>query len=149
MIFAVIQLALLILFSPEPTYNRKAIYDIDTNPDANLEDLVEREKQEQVQTSSDADKGNTTHMSRVSSAAAGRPIKRSYIHELSIFNGRFFDESLLKLILAPFAICLNPVILRVIVCQGTGVMWYVGFAYIIAQLFFPPPYLISAAQVGY
>ena len=78
MIFAVIQLVLLILFAPEPTYNRKAVYDIDTHPDANLEDLVEREKQEQVQ-ATDTDKGNTTHISRVSSSAAGRPIKRSLL----------------------------------------------------------------------
>jgi hypothetical protein len=147
MIFAVIQLVLLILFAPEPTYNRKAIYDIDTNADPNLEDLVEREKHE-IQTS-DADKGSSTNIARVSSTGVSRPVRISFVQQLSIFNGRFSDENLLKLILAPFAICLNPVILWAIVCQGTGVMWYVGFAYIIAQLFFPPPYLLSAAQVGY
>jgi hypothetical protein len=143
MIFAALQLVLLILFAREPSYVRKAIYDIDTNPDANLEELAEREKRE---TSPATDLERTTRLSGLSGLI--HP-KRTFFQNLSIINGRFSDENLPKLVFAPFAVCLNPVILWAIVCQGTGVMWYVGFAYIIAQLFVPPPYLLSASQVGY
>jgi hypothetical protein len=67
---------------------------------------------------------------------------------MAITSGRYTDESIFKLVITPFAVCLNPVILWAVVCQGTGVMWYVGIAYVMAQLFVVPPYLLNAGQIG-
>ena len=142
MIFAAIQFVLLILFCAEPSYNRQRIYNIDTTAESNLEAVAEYEGKSQI-----------THITSTETTGPYRPPppppKKTFVQRMAVFNGRFSDESVVKLVLTPFVVCLNPVILWAIVVQGTGVMWYVGFAYVVAQLFVVPPYLLTAAQVGY
>src|SRR5271163_2647114 len=131
MIFAAVQFVLLIFFGSEPSYNRQRIYNIDTTAESNLEAVAEYEGKTQI-----------THVTSTETGSfRPPPPKKTFFQRMAVFNGRFSDESLIKLVFTPFVVCLNPVILWAIVVQGTGVMWYVGFAYVVAQLFVVPPYL--------
>jgi hypothetical protein len=135
---------LLIFFGVEPSYNRESLYNTDTTAESNLETLAAVENAAHA-------KDEKPDISHVTSAELARqiPVKKTFSQRMAIYSGRFSQENVFKLVLTPFVVCLNPVILWAIVCQGTGVMWYVGFAYVIAQIFVPPPYLLTAAQVGY
>src|SRR5271170_1114013 len=105
MIFAVIQIVLLVLFATEPCYNRQAIYNIDTTGESTLDQLAEYEKHEAHIITQD-------ETADVSSAPnVTRPVRKSFVQRMSVFSGRFTDESLFKLCFTPFAVCLNPVIL--------------------------------------
>ncbi|KAM5349187.1 hypothetical protein ACJ41O_009010 [Fusarium nematophilum] len=77
------------------------------------------------------------------------PQRKTFWQELRLFNGTFSDENLFGLTIAPFVACTNISALWTIVITGAVTSFYVAIAYVIAQLFSPPPYLLSAAAVGY
>ncbi|KAM6508076.1 hypothetical protein FSOLCH5_013275 [Fusarium solani] len=77
------------------------------------------------------------------------PPRKSFWQELSLFNGTFSDESLFELTISPFVACTNLVALWTVFVGGAVTSFYVAIAYVIAQLFSPPPYLLSVAEVGY
>jgi MFS family permease len=65
------------------------------------------------------------------------------------FNGTFSDDSLLFLIIRPFAILMNPAVLWAVITLAFPVLWVVGISFVIAQIFASPPYLLTTAQLGY
>ncbi|KAF2027350.1 MFS general substrate transporter [Setomelanomma holmii] len=75
--------------------------------------------------------------------------RKSYWQSLAIFTGTYTDEDLLRLVVAPFISCTNIVALWTVITTGVVLSYYVAVAFVIAQLFSPPPYLLTVAQVGY
>lgn len=75
--------------------------------------------------------------------------KKTFWQKLAIFTGTYTDESLIRLIIAPFVSCLNIAALWTVVITGAVTSFYVAIAFVIAQLFSPPPYNLSPAGVGY
>lgn len=75
--------------------------------------------------------------------------KKTFAQGLSVFNGTFTDESLIRLVVAPLVSCFNIAALWTVVITGAVSSFYVAAAFVIAQLFSPPPYLLTAAGVGY
>ncbi|KAH7082640.1 major facilitator superfamily domain-containing protein [Paraphoma chrysanthemicola] len=126
-----LQLILAFLFVPETTYIR------DPTMSAALQVTDHGEKNVMQP-------GEVQHIETVSPTT-----KKSFWQNLAIFNGTFTDESLLRLVVAPFVSCLNIAALWTVVITGAAVSFYVAVAYTIAQLFSPPPYLLTVAEVGY
>ncbi|KAK5313543.1 hypothetical protein LTR93_010847 [Exophiala xenobiotica] len=76
------------------------------------------------------------------------PPKKTFVQELALFNGTFTGENFLQLVIAPFAVCTNVVVLWVVVVTGTMTATYVAQAVVLAQIFSPPPYLLTPTGVG-
>ncbi|KAH6976463.1 major facilitator superfamily domain-containing protein [Ilyonectria sp. MPI-CAGE-AT-0026] len=76
------------------------------------------------------------------------PKKKTFWQRLAIFTGTHSDESLIRLFLAPFLVCANLGALWTIIITGAVSSFYVAIAYVTAQLFGPPPYLLSPAGIG-
>ena len=64
-------------------------------------------------------------------------------------TGTYSDENLLQLIIAPFAVCMNLAVLWVVVVSGTITATYVAQAYVLAQIFSLPPYLLKPSGIGF
>jgi hypothetical protein len=140
-LFGGIQLILQVLFVPETSYNRDHRYDIDELKNDNLEDLTALEMQEKL----DMEKaGDATH--------AEEPrvyTKKTWRQELALFSGTYSNENLLQLFLAPFAVTLNLAVSWILIVNSMFVVLYVVIAFVLAQLFAPPPYSLSPASIGY
>ena len=155
--FCCVQWILMILFCPESSYNRNPLYDLDTNVDENYEGLAALEKK--YVTPSDVEQGPTNGKENNEEVAArvpttksthGVPSKRkSFFKRLAPAGGVYNEDNLIRLVIAPFLSLLNIAALWVIVMSGLIVAWYVGVSFIMAQWFSPPPYLYTAANVGY
>ncbi|POR33565.1 Putative mfs transporter protein [Tolypocladium paradoxum] len=148
-VFSGIQTILVFLFVPETNYNRQppggmgqaGSGKVDTNPE--LEKQTDRLCQH-LELPPDATNGP-----KAPPVQPVVPAKKTFIQELALFNGTFCDEGIVRLLIAPFAICLNVAVLWSIVASGGLTALYVSQAIGVAQIFQSPPYFLSTAGVGY
>jgi MFS family permease len=146
------------LFCPETTYNRDRSYDIDTIQEDKLVDLVETE-QRREQTGEESsyipgEKGDSAGAQRTSGSATpprhvNVPKKKSFVQQLSVYNGKFTNDNVLLLVLSPFVTLLNVGAAWSTICSGLLSTWYVTSAIIQAGIFSGPPWSYNAAQIGY
>jgi hypothetical protein len=71
------------------------------------------------------------------------------VQELAIFSGPYSNENFLQLFLPPFAVVVNLSVAWILIVNSMFVVLYVVIAFVLAQLFSPPPYLLSPASIGY
>jgi MFS family permease len=149
--FTALETVLLILFVPETQYNRDHRYDIDELADINLEALAAAEKRHAHPDSvSSTDKAAEVVKveTRTTTPPALRP-KKTFVQELAVFTGKYSNDNLLQLFIAPFAVCTNLAVLWMVVLTGTLTAFFVAQSYDMAQIFMFPPYNLTAAGVGY
>ena len=132
--FCCVQWILMILFCPETSYNRDALYNLDTNTTENYDKLAKLEHKNLDQEDSTPTEGTA---------------RKSFRQRLAPVGGIYSSDNLIRLILAPFLSLTNLAALWVIVMSGLLVGWYVAVSFIMAQWFTPAPYNYSAADVGY
>lgn len=151
--FVAIEVLLLFFFVPETNYKRDHRYDIDELSNENLADLAAVERRH-ANAGHDPEKADTEndeivkYQTTSSSPAALRP-KKTFVQELAIFTGKYSDDNLLQLTIAPFAVCTNLAVLWMVIVTGGLTAFFVAQSYVMAQIFMAPPYLLSAAGVGY
>ncbi|CAO2651321.1 Nn.00g096180.m01.CDS01 [Neocucurbitaria sp. VM-36] len=148
--FTALESLLLFFFVPETSYNRDHRYDIDELSNDNLADLAAIEKRHANPNGID-EKGSDEMVkiqTTTSSPPALRP-KKTFVQELAIFSGTYSSDNLLQLVIAPFAVCANLAVLWMVVVTGYLTALFVAQSYDMAQIFMAPPYLLSAAGVGY
>ncbi|KAI5118632.1 hypothetical protein M0805_006999 [Coniferiporia weirii] len=81
--------------------------------------------------------------------AVSVPRKKSYLQELSIYNGVYPTKaSVATLFIRPFLACLTPVCLWAGLLYGVAITWLVLIATGVAQLFSAPPYNFGAGDIG-
>ncbi|KAL2399165.1 hypothetical protein ABEF95_000664 [Exophiala dermatitidis] len=155
-LFGGIQTICQYLFVPETSYNRDHRYEIDEIKDDNLQDLAALEYQEKLNSEKSAGTATATHaedgnVSRISSREVAPPVyrKKTFVQELAIFSGTYSNENFLALIIAPFAVVLNLAVSWILIMNSMFVVLYVVIAFTLAQLFSPPPYLLTPASIGY
>lgn len=71
------------------------------------------------------------------------------MQSLAIFTGAHSDENVIHLLVAPFLCVINLGALWMVVGAGALNAFFVSQSYVAAQIFFYPPYNLSAAGVGY
>ncbi|KAF2850980.1 MFS transporter-like protein [Plenodomus tracheiphilus IPT5] len=151
--FVAVECILLFFFVPETNYKRDHRYDIDELSNDNLSDLAAIERRH-ANAGTDPEKADTENEEVVkyetasSSPAALRP-KKTYVQELAIFTGKYSDDNLFQLTIAPFAVCTNLAVLWMVIVTGGLTAFFVAQSYVMAPIFMSPPYLLSAAGVGY
>lgn len=121
-------------FCPETAYKRDATYNIDQIKHQDFEKLVA--KQQEASKNMD---GAELHI----------PKKKSFLENLKPWSGIHSDENFIKLVIAPFASLFNIGALYTIIASGVLTSWIVAISFILAQVFSPPPYGFTAAEVGY
>jgi MFS family permease len=126
-----LQLILTFLFVPESSYVR------DPTMSAALQITDQGEKNATTS-------GEIQHIESVTQIP-----RKTFWQNLAVFTGTYTDESLFRLVVAPFVSCLNIVALWTVIVTGAATSFYVAVAFTIAQLFSPPPYLLTTAEVGY
>ncbi|KAH8645576.1 major facilitator superfamily domain-containing protein [Ilyonectria robusta] len=109
-----------VLFGWETAFNRRAVYNLDTN-------------------------SNDT-ATEISTAA---PAREHYLGRMKPYHGSFSDESLLKMLTRPFFVLINPAVAWSILMVSFCSVWVIGISLVIAQIFSAPPYLLNTAQLGY
>jgi MFS family permease len=155
--FAALQMILTILFVEETSYNRRAIYEIDTaGSEENLEKLAEVEGRAaqhlEKRTAATADRdveqdfGPTiTQTSTVETI----PPRKTFVKRLALYNGTYTEDSVFKMALASVAILLNAGAAYQVFSTGFIIAWYVAVAIISGVIFASPPYLLGSAAIGY
>ena len=92
----------------------------------------------------------TVETTRTNTSTSSNPIPRkSYLKRMAPLSGTYSEESLIKMILRPFTILSNPVVLWVCIMFAFIVVWAVVISFVIAQIFSAPPFLLSTAELGY
>ncbi|KAH6720575.1 MFS transporter-like protein [Leptodontidium sp. 2 PMI_412] len=129
------QTILQILFVPETTYNRAKKYEIDELATGYEEAELEKGPRSQ-------ELENTTTRQTI-------PAKYTFWQNLRLFNGTYSDENFVQLVIAPFAVCSNLSVLYIVIVQGWFVCLFVAIAFVIAQIFAAPPYLLTPSGIGY
>jgi hypothetical protein len=146
--FSALEVILLFFFVPETAYNRSHRYNIDSHSQDDLHDPVSASHKSTL----DAEKPQTD-TARVdttpSTSTAAPTAKKSFTHSLAIFTGTYTSDNLLQLTLAPCAVCLNLAVIWMVLLTGGLSAFFVAQSYVMAQIFMAPPYLLSAAGVGY
>lgn len=132
---------------PEHAYNRPAIYNTDYASEDNLSDLDERLGQSSGTTPNAATKEAAEP--RSSDNAAGVEVKKTFLQELKLYNGRFSDESFFKLLLAPLALFVYPATIWGFLFQGSFITWGIAVSVVLAQMFAGPPTNFNPEQLGY
>ena len=75
--------------------------------------------------------------------------KRTYIQQLSLFDGTKTDDRYWVLLLRPFPILANPAIIWGCLIQGAMIGWTIFIGVIIAAIFIGPPYFWGEVKAGY
>ncbi|KAJ5377207.1 uncharacterized protein N7496_004616 [Penicillium cataractarum] len=129
------QTLLLLLFAPETCYIRDPCFN---------EHLATGNEKFDV-------KGTTVveHVESASQLTTRPPPAKTFWQEMAIYTGTYSEESFIKLLLGPFLCLTNLFALWTVVITGVITSTYVAISYIVAQIFSPPPYSLSTAQVGY
>lgn len=155
--FCCVQFILMILFCPETSYNRNALYNLDTNVDEDFEQLVALEKRYvSPEESSEPPMEKSIAVDEEAKQMHGSPSalnvpteRKSFVRRLALAGGVYSEDNLIRLVLAPFLSLTNIAALWVVVMSGLIVAWYVAVSFVMAQWFSPPPYNYTAADVGY
>ncbi|KAI4712679.1 hypothetical protein J4E89_002947 [Alternaria sp. Ai002NY15] len=146
--FTALEVILLFFFVPETNYSRDHRYDIDELSNDNLADLAAVEKRH----AGNDEKAGSDDMVQIETATSSPPAmrpKKTFVQELAIFTGTYSNDNLLQLVIAPFAVCTNLAVLWMVIVTGGLTAFFVAQSYVMAQIFMAPPYLLSAAGVGY
>ncbi|KAL2867529.1 major facilitator superfamily domain-containing protein [Aspergillus lucknowensis] len=75
-------------------------------------------------------------------------VKHSYWRSLRIFNGRYSNASIFKVMTRPFILFLYPPMLWAFLTWGTTITFTIAFGFVNGVLFTEPPYNMSTSQVG-
>ncbi|KAF4548423.1 Hypothetical protein D9617_28g065290 [Elsinoe fawcettii] len=134
LVFGSIVMVVHFLFVPETQFNRDRAFELDEN---NLTPEALNEKVDNIQ------------VEDVGSNSGSSIRKKTYVESLAIFTGTYSKENFFMLCFGPFATCLNLAVLWVVILSGYYLSLFVTVAYLLAQLFSPPPYLLTASGVGY
>jgi MFS family permease len=146
--FTALEVILLFFFVPETNYNRDHRYDIDELSNDNLADLAAVERRH----AGNVEKGGNDDMVKVettTSTPPGMRPKKTFVQNLAIFSGTYSNDNLLQLVIALFAVCTNLAVLWMVIVTGGLTAFFVAQSYVMAQIFMYPPYLLTAAGVGY
>lgn len=149
--FVAIECVLLFFFVPETNYIRDHRYDIDELSNDNLADLAAVERRH-AGLGGETEKGGSDEMIKVQTTSSSPPAlraKKTFTQELAIFTGTYSTDNLLQLVIAPFAVCANLAVLWMVIVTGGLTAFFVAQSYDMAQIFMAPPYLLTAAGVGY
>ncbi|KIW73930.1 hypothetical protein PV04_02009 [Phialophora macrospora] len=148
--FAALQTIAVILYCPETMYRRKAIYETDTaGSDENLEKLAKIESAAAHHGEKVGRDLEKTMTSTSQASIDSVPPKKTWVQELSLYNGTFVDDSVFKMAIASVAILLNVGATYQVFMTGIIIAWYVAVAILSGVIFASPPYLLSSASVGY
>jgi len=161
--FIVLQFILLVFFVPETSYIRDSMYDIDTNSALDLTKLGEVEKRaraheiregtQEISSEAGIHKGGSdAPATRVPTTASGfraPPPEKTFVQRMAPWTGTYTSDSVFKMVLSSIVIMANLGASWVIFISGLLVAWYVAVSFVSAQLLFAPPYLFTAAGVGY
>lgn len=109
--------------------------------------MIDELKREEVSTHNEVADGSHAIRAVASTPTTGK--RSSIISRMAPFNGTYSNESLLKLIIRPFAILMNPAVIWAVITLSFPVLWVVAISFVIAQIFGSPPYLLTTAQLGY
>lgn len=146
-----IQLILLFLFCPETAYIRDRRYNTDELATDDLKGLSEAERrhEERMKRPREANDAPLDKVETFASTVRPIPAPKTFWQETRIFTGTYSEENLLRLVIAPFAVCTNIAVLWCVVISGTITATYVAQAYVLAQVFTLPPYSLNPSGIGY
>ncbi|KAJ5634241.1 MFS general substrate transporter [Penicillium herquei] len=128
-----LQLILQFIFVPETAYRRDPRFNID---ELQIADSVQANKNDTV----------GTYIENVGSREI--PQQKTIVHEMRLFTGIYTEENILKLVLGPFVVLLNPVITFATLAQSWFVGAFVSIAYCLSQIFSSAPYNLSTLGIG-
>jgi MFS family permease len=154
-IFAGVQFVAMFFLCPETTYVRLDSHQIGqvnqlgrtvTLEQTELE-FIDKFGKKHLHTVASIPKHYEESLSRITTRTI--PRKKSYGQSLAIWNSKFTDESLISHVIAPFMTVFNPGALYILVSSAFMIASFVAVSFILAAVFSAPPYLFTAAQVGY
>lgn len=75
--------------------------------------------------------------------------RHSFFKRMRLFSGTYTPDPLWKMCLKPFFVLLNPAILWVTILLAFTQAFVIAIAFVIAQIFAVPPYILNTAELGY
>ncbi|OQV05082.1 hypothetical protein CLAIMM_09875 [Cladophialophora immunda] len=142
-----------VFFGWETAYNRNVIYEIDTSSQENIE-VIEEVKAHSAHLEANRTQAGSTEETANLEITATPSIadtfeRDSLLKRMIPVTGTFNEESILKMVIRPFFILLNPAVLWSVISIAFPTLWLVGFSFVVAQIFSAPPYLLNTEELGY
>ncbi|CAK7204014.1 hypothetical protein SEUCBS139899_006765 [Sporothrix eucalyptigena] len=129
---------------PETTYSRAAQLDLDI-----LEDIDDDSSSERaVQPVEANEKTASSSLREVDDAPTVVEVKLTYRESLSVFNGRFSDESFWRALITPWSAFLLPAVSWAALSYGWSVAVAASFSVGLSSIFTKAPYNFTSNQVG-
>ncbi|OBT53924.1 hypothetical protein VE04_05142 [Pseudogymnoascus sp. 24MN13] len=136
LIFAVIVFLMVVFFAPETTFNSPR----------NAQITV------QLNTEHMDEKINAAHEEVLSITPSTAPVynPKTYLQSLAPFSGTYTEPKRALVMLARLMlVLLNPATWFVVATQSMITAFWVAISFTLAQIYFPPPYLLNPSGVGY
>lgn len=146
--FVAVQLIGQVFFCPETSYVRGRQYETDLVPIEELSTGAESETADGGEAGLEKPNSNKVEVIRTQTHHT-LPPKKTFWQETAIITGTYSHENFWGLVVAPFAVCLNLAVVWVVIIAGFLFSTVVAQAYVMAQIFSAPPYLLTASGVGY
>ncbi|KAH7124566.1 major facilitator superfamily domain-containing protein [Dactylonectria macrodidyma] len=148
-LFSGIQTILVFFFVPETNYAREKAVSPGTSVKEHPQGPLPTAEKQITESAHFEHPDDNVPATKAGATAKFPPAKKTFVQDLALFSGTHCDENIVQLLIAPFAVCTNLAILWAVVVSGGLTALYVSQALCIAQIFMAPPYLLSAAGVGY
>ncbi|KAK7206128.1 serine/threonine kinase 16 [Myxozyma melibiosi] len=153
-IFVAAQCLLMCFWGTETTYIREAKYEIDVAGDEIFDDIdklaAEHFEGDSKTPAEDAPTTTADAEKAVQNSSQNPiPAKKTYLQSIMPYHGRFSDESIIKLMIRPFAVFLNPGMTWIILAMSIPLAWIVNINYCMSQLYGAPPYNMTAERLGF
>ncbi|KAH9205816.1 major facilitator superfamily domain-containing protein [Leptodontidium sp. 2 PMI_412] len=130
-----------VLFGWETLYIRNSAYNLDTSSTGQLDNVQATKSEGSVQ------EQRVERTATVSTT--GARTRETVLQRMRPFHGTFTEEPLWELIIKPFWVLLNPIVLWSVILVAFTTVWVVIISFTIAQAFYGPPYFLTVAQQGY
>lgn len=89
-------------------------------------------------------------LDRITTTASSTQLTREpFLHRMRLFHGSFSNESYWKILIRPFFCLINPAVLWSTLVIAFTTLWVIGIAFLVAEIYAPPPFLLNAAEIGY
>jgi MFS family permease len=129
----------------ETAYNRNAVYNIDTSSQNNIE-IIENLKSAGPDHIETIGENLNSSITRESS---DQRVRLSFLRRMKPYSRIYSEVPFWKLLLRPFIVAANPIILWAIIIVAFSQLWNVCISFVLAQIFSPPPYSLNPAGLGY
>ncbi|KAI1077829.1 MFS general substrate transporter [Whalleya microplaca] len=144
-------IVVLFLFCPETAYRRDDALNTDLGTEQDNAEAIAKNRELKAKYEGEGAEIENVEIAERAAAnntSCSMEKKRTFWHDLKIYNGRVCDDPFWKVLIRPLMMLIFPQVLFSLFAYGLTTSWLVVVGGVLAQIFAAPPYNFSVSSVG-